>query len=317
MTIKTAEFVSPKHPDKICDQIADKILDYYLEKDKNSRTAIEVIGGHNKIVIIGEIKSKAKISKKQITDIVYSLINKNYNLSINLVEQSPEIAQGVEIGGAGDQGIMIGYATKETKSLMPLEYELARDLCQKIYEKYPFDGKTQVTIKNKEISTVVASFQNVPQKDLEKLVKSLIKAKEYCINPCGDWNIGGFDADTGLTGRKIIVDSYGPRIPVGGGCFSGKDPSKVDRSAAYMARKIAISYLKKYKAKEVLIKLAYAIGQKQPLMKSALIDKKEIQIKGFDLTPQGIIDFLDLRKPIYFKTSQWGHFGNDFPWDRA
>ncbi len=128
MTIKTAEFVSPKHPDKICDQIADKILDYYLEKDKNSRTAIEVIGGHNKIVIIGEIKSKAKISKKQITDIVYSLINKNYNLSINLVEQSPEIAQGVEIGGAGDQGIMIGYATKETKSLMPLEYELARDL---------------------------------------------------------------------------------------------------------------------------------------------------------------------------------------------
>ncbi len=316
MKIKTAEFVSPKHPDKICDQIADKILDYYLEKDKNSRTAIEVIGGHNKIVIIGEIKSKAKISKKQITDIVYSLINKNYNLSINLVEQSPEIAQGVEIGGAGDQGIMIGYATKETKSLMPLEYELARDLCQKIYEKYPFDGKTQVTIKNKEISTVVASFQNVPQKDLEKLVKSLIKAKEYCINPCGDWSIGGFDADTGLTGRKIIVDSYGPRIPVGGGCFSGKDPSKVDRSAAYMARKIAISYLKKYKAKEVLIKLAYAIGQKQPLMKSALIDNKEIQIKGFDLTPKGIIDFLDLRKPIYFKTSQWGHFGNDFPWDK-
>ena len=316
MKIKTAEFVSPKHPDKICDQIADKILDYYLEKDKNSRTAIEVIGGHNKIVIIGEIKSKAKISKKQITDIVYSLINKNYNLSINLVEQSPEIAQGVEIGGAGDQGIMIGYATKETKNLMPLEYELARNLCQKIYQKYPFDGKTQVTIKNKEISTVVVSFQNVPQKDLKKLVKSLIKAKEYCINPCGDWNIGGFDADTGLTGRKIIVDSYGPRIPVGGGCFSGKDPSKVDRSAAYMARKIAISYLKKYKAKEVLVKLAYAIGQKQPLMKGALIDNKEIQIKGFDLTPQGIIDFLDLRKPIYFKTSQWGHFGNDFPWDR-
>ena len=317
MKIKTAEFVSPKHPDKICDQIADKILDYYLEKDENSRTAIEVIGGHNKTVIIGEIKSKSKVSKKQITDIVYSLINKNYDLSINLVEQSPEIAQGVEIGGAGDQGIMIGYATKETKSLMPLEYELARNLCQKIYKKYPFDGKTQVTIKNKEISTVVVSFQNVPQKDLEKLVKSLIKAKEYCINPCGDWNIGGFDADTGLTGRKIIVDSYGPRIPVGGGCFSGKDPSKVDRSAAYMARKIAISYLKKYKAKEVLVKLAYAIGQKQPLMKSALIDNKEIQIKGFDLTPQGIINFLDLRKPIYFKTSQWGHFGNDFPWDRA
>lgn len=316
MNIKTAEFVSPKHPDKICDQIADRILDYYLKKDKYSRTAIEVMGGHNQIIIIGEVRSKAKINKKEIANLVHNLTGKKYNLIINLVEQSPEIAQGVEIGGAGDQGIMIGYATKETKSLMPLEYELARNLCQKIYQKYPFDGKTQVTIEGKKVLRVVASFQNVLQKDLEKLVKSLIKSKEYFINPCGNWNIGGFDADTGLTGRKIIIDSYGPRIPVGGGCFSGKDPSKVDRSAAYMARKIAVTYLKKYRAKEVLVKIAYAIGQKQPLMKRALINNKEKEIQEFDLTPQGIIKFLDLRKPIYSKTSEWGHFGNNFKWDK-
>jgi S-adenosylmethionine synthetase len=316
MNIKTAEFVSPKHPDKTCDRIADKILDNYLKKDRYSRTAIEVMGGHNKIVIIGEIKSKAKISKKEISDIIYSLVRKRYELIIKLVEQSPEIARGVEIGGAGDQGIMVGYATRETPNFMPLEYEHARDLCQKIYRKYPFDGKTQVTIDGKHILRAVASFQNAPKRDLEKLTRSLIKAEEYFINPAGDWHIGGFDADTGLTGRKMVVDSYGPRIPIGGGCFSGKDPSKVDRSAAYMARKIAVTYLKKYKAQEVLVKLAYAIGQEEPLMREAIVDGKEIQIKDFDLTPLGIIKTLDLRKPIYSKTCEWGHFGNNFQWDK-
>jgi len=316
MNIKTAEFVSPKHPDKTCDRIADKILDAYLKKDKYSRTAIEVMGGHKKIVIIGEVKSKAKLNKQEIAKIVYNLVGRNYELIINLVEQSPEIAQGVETGGAGDQGIMVGYATQETKNFMPLEYDLARDLCRKIYQKYPFDGKTQVTINGKKVLRVVASFQNVSRQKLEKLVKSLIKSEEYFINPCGDWQIGGFEADTGLTGRKIVVDGYGPRIPIGGGCFSGKDPTKVDRSGAYMARKVAVSYLKKYKVKEVLVRLAYAIGQKEPLMKSALIDGKEIEIKDFDLTPEGIIKQLNLRKPIYYQTSNWGHFGNNFIWDK-
>jgi len=315
MTIRTAEFVSPRHPDKICDQIADAILDAYLIKDKYSRTAIEVIGGHNLIVILGEVKSSINLKKIPILKIVRSIVGNKFEIIVRLEEQSPEIAQGVDIGGAGDQGIMIGYACKETKNYLPLEYELARNLCCKIYKKYPYDGKTQVTLGDKKVLRVVASFQNTKTKELEKLVKSIIKAEEYIINPSGDWKIGGFDADTGLTGRKLVVDSYGPRVPAGGGSFSGKDATKVDRSGAYMARKIAVDYLKKYKAKEVLVKLAYAIGRKEPLMKSVIVDGREKEIKGYDLTPNGIIKFLDLRKPIYRKTSQWGHFGNGFKWD--
>lgn len=315
MTIRTAEFVSPKHPDKICDQIADAILDAYLIKDKYSRTAIEVIGGHNLIVILGEVKSSINLKKIPILKIIKSMVGNKFEIIVRLEEQSPEIAQGVDIGGAGDQGIMIGYACKETKNYLPLEYELARNLCCKIYKKYSYDGKTQVTLGDKKVLRVVASFQNTKTKELEKLVKSIIKAEEYIINPSGDWKIGGFDADTGLTGRKLVVDSYGPRVPAGGGSFSGKDATKVDRSGAYMVRRIAVDYLKKYKAKEVLVKLAYAIGRKEPLMKSVIIDGREEEIKGYDLTPNGIIKFLDLRKPIYRKTSQWGHFGNGFKWD--
>ncbi|MCJ7829720.1 methionine adenosyltransferase domain-containing protein [Patescibacteria group bacterium] len=315
MTIRTAEFVSPKHPDKICDQIADAILDAYLIKDNYSRTAIEVIGGHNLIVILGEVKNSINLKKIPILKIVRSIVGNKYEIMIRLEEQSPEIARGVDIGGAGDQGIMIGYACKETKNYLPLEYELARNLCRKIYKKYPYDGKTQVTLKDKKVLRVVASFQNTKTKELEKFVRSIIKAEEYIINPSGDWKIGGFDADTGLTGRKLVVDSYGPRVPAGGGSFSGKDATKVDRSGAYMVRRIAVDYLKKYKAKEVLVKLAYAIGRKEPLMKSVIIDGREEEIKGYDLTPNGIIKFLDLRKPIYRKTSQWGHFGNGFKWD--
>jgi len=315
MKIKTAEFVSPKHPDKMCDQIADAILDAYLREDEYSRTAIEVIGGHNLIFVLGEVKSSIDIRKIPINKIIKSFVGDKFDIKIHLEEQSPEIAQGVDIGGAGDQGIMIGYVCNETKNYMPLEYELARNLCKKIYEKYPFDGKTQVTIEGNKVLRALASFQNTKAKELEDLVKSLIESEEYIINPAGDWKIGGFASDSGLTGRKLIVDSYGPQVPVGGGSFSGKDPTKVDRSGAYMARKIAVDYLKKYKAKEVLVKLAYAIGQKEPLMKSVIIDEKEEEVKGYDLTPQGIIKLLDLRKPIYAQTSQWGHFGNDFKWD--
>jgi len=315
MNIKTAEFVSPKHPDKICDQIADAILDAYLVKDKYSRTAIEVIGGHNLITILGEVKSSVNIKEIFIKKIIKSFIGDKFDIRIHLEEQSPEIAQGVDIGGAGDQGIMIGYACNETKNYMPLEYELARDLCRKIYKKYSYDGKTQITLEGNKVLRVVASFQNTKVKELDNLVKSIIKSEEYIINPAGDWRIGGFNADSGLTGRKLIVDSYGPRVPVGGGSFSGKDSTKVDRSGAYMARRIAVDYLKKYKANEILVKLAYAIGKEEPLMKSVIIDGKEREIKDYDLKPNNIIKSLDLRKPIYTKTSQWGHFGNGFKWD--
>ncbi len=312
MEIKTAEFVSPQHPDKRCDYLADAILDEYLIQDKFSRTALEVIGGHKLIGVVGEIRSKAKID---IEKIVKNIVGDDYKIIVNVSEQSYEIAKAVNRGGAGDQGVMIGYACNETKNFMPLEYELARDLCREIYKVFPRDGKTQVTIRDREVVKVVASFQNVATSDLGKLVKSLIKSEKYFINPAGDWQTGGFDADSGLTGRKIIIDNYGPNIPAGGGSFSGKDPTKVDRSGAYMARKIAVDFLKKFGAKKVLVKLAYAIGEKEPVMKRAVIDDKEEEIKGYDLTPEGIISYLDLRKPIYRKTAIWGHFGRGFKWD--
>jgi len=310
--IKTCEFVSPKHPDKMCDFIADSILDAYLKKDKKSRVAIEVLGGHNLVTITGEVKSQAKV---KIKDIVSKIVGKQYEIRINLEQQSPFISQGVNQGGAGDQGIMVGYACRETKTFMPYEYELARNLCKDIYTKYSFDGKVQVTINDKKIITVIASFQNIKSNELEKLVKSLIKAENYLINPAGEWPLGGFDADSGLSGRKIVIDAYGPQIPVGGGSFSGKDPTKVDRSGAYMARRIAVDLIQKYKADEVLVKLAYAIGKKEPVMALVFIDGKEISIpKKYDLSPQGIIKFLKLKRPIYAQTAVWGHFGRGFIW---
>ena len=217
---------------------------------------------------------------------------------------------------------MIGYACDETPELLPLEEVLARKLNQFIYEKYSFDGKTQVTIApDGTIDSIVASFQNAPHDELEKLVLEFVKDNglegklELHINPAGDWNQGGFDADTGLTGRKLIVDNYGPRIAIGGGCYSGKDPSKVDRSAAYMARRIAVDYLRKRHAHDVLVRLAYAIGYAEPLEKTVIIDGEPEEIEGYDLTPRGIIKYLDLKRPIYEKTAMWGHYGHEFPWD--
>jgi len=203
---KTSEFCSPKHPDKICDFIADSILDAYLKKDKKSRTAIEVMGGHNLIIINGEVTSKGKLD---IEKLVKEIVGPNYKVIINLALQSPEIAQGVDKGGAGDQGIMKGYATEATPEYLPLEYVLARNLCQKIFAVYPYDGKTQVTIENDKVLTVVASFQNTKNEELLKLTKKIIKADEYIINPAGEWTKGGFDADTGLSGRKLI-----PSLPL-------------------------------------------------------------------------------------------------------
>ena len=267
-SIKTAEFVSPSHPDKICDFIADSILDAYLKGDKYSRSGVEVMGGHNLITVNGEVTSK---TKPDLELLIKNIVGKNYKVIINLSKQSPSIAHGVDIGGAGDQGIMKGYATAETKSMMPKEYELARNLCMKIYKKYPYDGKVQVTLAGDKVKTVVASFQNSKNKELLPFVKNIIKAEEYLINPAGEWTMGGFDADAGLSGRKLIMDSYGPEIPIGGGSFSGKDYTKVDRSGAYIARKIAVDYVKSGKAKEVFVKLAYAIGKPEPVMAMAVL----------------------------------------------
>ncbi|MFZ2072255.1 MAG: methionine adenosyltransferase domain-containing protein [Minisyncoccia bacterium] len=314
MSIKTAEFVSPGHPDKICDFIADSILDAYLEEDKNSRVAVEVMGGHNLITINGEITSKAS---PDLESLVKKIVGQNYKVIVNLSKQSLEISRGVDTGGAGDQGIMKGYATSETESMMPREYDLARNLCMKIYEKYPYDGKVQVTLDGEKIKTVVASFQNSKNDELLFLVQSIIKADEYLINQAGEWTQGGFDADTGLSGRKIIIDNYGPEIPIGGGSFSGKDYTKVDRSGAYIARKIAKDFIRRGKAREVFVKIAYAIGKAEPVMAIVVLDGREIPIEGYDLTPKGIKELLNLDNVKFSETSKWGHFGrSEFPWEK-
>lgn len=313
MSIKTAEFVSPSHPDKICDFIADSILDAYLKEDKNSRVAVEVMGGHNLITINGEITSSGN---PDLESLVKKIVGQNFEIKINLVKQSLEICRGVDCGGAGDQGIMKGYATAETESMMPREYDLARNLCMKIYEKYPYDGKVQVTLEDEKIKTVVVSFQNTKNIELLELVKSLISSEEYLINQSGEWHVGGFDADTGLSGRKIVTDNYGPEIPIGGGSFSGKDYTKVDRSGAYIARKIAVDFVKAEKAKEVFVKLAYCIGKPEPVMAVAVLDGKEEKITSYDLTPAGIKNLLKLDEIDFAETSKWGHFGRGFSWDK-
>ena len=313
---RTAESVSPKHPDKICDQISDAILDAYLAKDPKARVAVDVAGGHGKLFVTGEVTATHHVD---ILPIVRRLAG-DIELIENIATQSPEIAQGVDIGGAGDQGIMIGYATDETPELLPLEVALARSLNQYLYEKWPYDGKTQVTLDGDEIVSVVASFQNAPHDELAEAVTGWVSALGSAhptlhVNPAGDWGIGGFDADAGLTGRKLAVDNYGPRIPLGGGAFSGKDPSKVDRSAAYAARKIAVDYLRARKAHEVVVRIAYAIGVAEPLEATVILDGAPEGVEGYDLTPNGIIEWLKLRRPVYEETARYGHFGHGFGWE--
>ena len=314
--LKTAECVSPRHPDKLCDRISDAVLDAYLLQDPKSRVAIESVGSHGKIFVTGEVTSHA--TGVDVHKIVEEIAGSGYEVTVHIVAQSPQIAQGVDVGGAGDQGIMVGYATRATSTYMPKEYELARTLCQHVYEKFPYDGKTQVTLNadTGEITSVVCSFQNAPHAALLERVQTFLPdAKEYHINPAGDWDQGGFDADAGLTGRKIIVDNYGPEVAVGGGAFSGKDSSKVDRSAAYMARRVAVDYLEANPdAYEVLVKLAYAIGYPEALMAVVVIDGVPQTISGYDLTPNGIKTFLGLERPIYAETAAWGHFGRGFSW---
>lgn len=319
--IRTAECVSPMHPDKMCDRISDTLLDLHLEQDPNSRVAIETCGGIGMVFITGEVTSNAVVTRENIVKVVHDITTDDtIEVIININSQSPEIAQGVDTGGAGDQGIMIGYACRDNEQFLPQEYYLSRELNKSVFDKYPYDGKTQVTMNGNSLR-VVCSFQNAPADELEKLVMEYFEDfPQYHIealhcNPAGDWNIGGFTADAGLTGRKLAVDNYGPRVPLGGGAFSGKDCTKVDRSAAYMGRRIAVDILEQRpEVNEVFVQLAYAIGYDKPLQASALVDGEHEFIKGYDLSPKGIIDFLELRKPVFGESASFGHMGAGFSW---
>ena len=320
---RTAEFVSPKHPDKICDRISDKVLDYCIGLDPNARVAIETMGGHGSIYVNGEItmKSTTTIPVPHLVEEVLETTDYLQSTQVNIVQQSPEISRGVDTGGAGDQGIMVGYACDENDEYVPEEYRLSRSLCRHLYDKFPYDGKTQVTTRDDRNIFVVTSFQNVDRVTLHNEVSEWLKTEDYGLmlthaNPAGDWTQGGFDADAGVTGRKLVVDNYGPRVPIGGGAFSGKDSSKVDRSAAYMARRIAVDLLEANDgAEEVYVYLAYAIGYDKPLQATAIIDGYEVGVEPrYDLSPNGIVSTLGLQEPKFEKTAEWGHMGTEQIW---
>ena len=310
-----AESVTSRHPDKICDIISDSILDECLRQDPKSRVAVETIGGHGKIAVYGEVTTNADVNY---FDVIYNMYleitGKPIKVNTNIVQQSPEIKDKVDTGGAGDQGLMIGYACMENEMYMPQEMYYAK----KLLEGYEVDGKSQVVMENEAIvKNVVLSVQGEVQNRLEQRVFKVIGDVPMYCNNIGEFNIGGFDSDSGCTGRKIVVDSYGGRVPVGGGAFSGKDPSKVDRSGAYMARWIALQYLRRFSADEVLVKLGYVIGKAEPLLKEAIVDGRKIRV-DYDCRPEAIIERFDLLRPIYRDTAIKGHFGRDgVPWDVA
>jgi S-adenosylmethionine synthetase len=371
----TVESVTSGHPDKICDQISDAILDAYLTQDPNSRVAVETFGGHGKLVIGGEVTSTGKVDHAQVARDVYKNIGYTDELEISshVVTQSPDIAMGVDTGGAGDQGIMYGFATDETPEFLPKGIVLAHKLARRLEEcrrdisegslgrsdddgqrefsaenyradsgntssaLLPWlrsDGKTQVTYTDGKLNTVLVSTQHSKDVTHEELVKEITekiispllseeerKTVKILVNPTGQFIQGGFEADTGLTGRKLMVDTYGGLIPHGGGCFSGKDATKVDRSGAYMARYVAKNLVSAGYGKEVLVAVAYAIGMAEPLMIEAINEKgenlAEIVRKNFDFKPLSIIKTLNLRSPIFSQTSTYGHFGkNNLPWEK-
>ena len=359
----TSESVTEGHPDKLCDSISDAVLDACLKQDPNSRVAIETFATNDTITIAGQLTTTAQINVEELarnrvkeigfdnkdTDIDY----KNCRILIDITKQSPDIALGVDVGGAGDQGIMFGYACDETESYMPYAIDMAHKLSSRLtfVRKegiVPFirpDGKTQVTVeyegdKPKRIETILISTQHldsvtteqVREAVIENVIKAVIpenmiddKTNIY-INPTGRFVIGGPLGDTGLTGRKIIVDTYGGYARHGGGAFSGKDASKVDRSAAYMLRHIAKNIVANGYAKKCEIQVAYAIGMKEPLSicvntfgTSTKSEEELVEIikNKFDLTPAGIINYLELRKPIYSETTNYGHFGKEnLPWEK-
>lgn len=340
MKLYSNEIVFRGHPDKVCDQISDAILDEYLKKDKFSRCAIEVMGGKGKIFITGEVTSKTKVNvtaivKRVLKDVGYQ---EEYEIINNLGKQSKDIALGTnkEIGGAGDQGMMFGYACNDTKELLPtamvilqklsMWYDEERKKCPYLYS----DGKAQITgyydddMKLQKIKYFTISYQNdelhrdetdekIKQKCLEICKYYDIEIEKFLINPTGKFLIGGFNADAGLTGRKIVVDSYQSFAKVGGGAFSGKDPSKVDRSAAYKAREIAKQYLKKHNLKWCSVQLSYAIGIEKPLaiyINSNLGDIKVDESLYEKCTPNNIIKDLKLYEPLYEQKARFGHFLN-------
>src|SRR3989339_971944 len=367
----TSESVTEGHPDKVCDQISDTVLDEVLRQDPKGRVACETFVTMGLVIVGGEITTNAfidthKITRDLIKDIGYSDPKYGFDYEtcavINTIHtQSPDIAQGVDSGGAGDQGLMVGYACKETPELMPLPIMLAHRLTRKLADvrkknglKYlgP-DGKSQVTVEYRDgepvrVETVVISTQHTEEildrsgkkittkareEIIEKVVKPIVgkwidKKTKYFINPTGKFVIGGPQSDTGMTGRNNIVDTYGGMAPHGGGAFSGKDPTKVDRSACYMARHIAKNVVGAGLADKCTVQLAYAIGGAEPA--SVMIDtdgtgklpEKEITrlvVKHFPLTPRGLIEYLKLRRPIYRNTASYGHFGRNeegFTWEK-
>ena len=371
----TSESVSEGHPDKVCDRISDMVVDTYLSKEPDARVACETLATTNKVVLAGEtrgpkIKNDDLIEKIRecIKDIGYDQEGfswKTANIETHLHEQSSDIAMGVDSKGnkdegAGDQGIMFGYACKETKDLMPAPIHfshkilrlMAEDRKKGILKGIEPDSKSQVTMlyedeKPKIVTSVVISTQHskdIDQKKVKDLIypyisksipKELIKdldEKNVYVNPTGQFIIGGPNADTGLTGRKIIVDTYGGAAPHGGGAFSGKDPTKVDRSAAYVARYVAKNVVASGISDKCLIQLAYAIGVSEPLSvyvklsdkdKNKTEDVKKIIKQNFDLSPRGIRELLGLNKPIYQVTSAYGHFGRnpsnngEFSWEKT
>ncbi len=364
----TSESVSKGHPDKVCDQISDAVLDAILAKDKTARVACETYITRGLVMVGGEITTRTwvdveQIARQVIKEIGYTEAKFGFNgdtcAVVNVIgKQSPDISQGVDVGGAGDQGLMVGYAVDETLEYMPLSLVLANNILKNLEKArkektLPYlgpDAKSQVTVeyvdgKPVRVDTIVLSTQHTPEildktgtKITEKskreietvailpMVKKWIdKNTKIYINPTGKFVIGGPQSDTGLTGRKIIVDTYGGRCPHGGGAFSGKDPTKVDRSAAYMARYIAKNIVAAKLASECTVQIAYAIGRDEPVGfyvdtdgTGKIADEKlaEIACKIFPLTPRGIIEHFKLRNPIYLQTAAYGHFGRKgFPWE--
>lgn len=358
----TSESVTPGHPDKLCDQISDRILDEFIRKDPNSRVACEVCANKDKIVVMGEITSSAvvdieKIVRDTVINIGYDndklgFNGNNVKIDLDINKQSPDIAQGVDNSsdtksiGAGDQGMMFGYATNETENYMPYPLYMAHLLSKRLYQVFKDkeikylrpDGKTQVTVlyeddKPKYIDTIVISAQhdpidlNILKEDIKKYVIDYVVPKEMInkntkiyINPTGRFVIGGPVGDSGLTGRKIIVDTYGGVCGHGGGAFSGKDPSKVDRSASYYARYVAKTIVAAKLCDKIEIQVAYAIGISKPVSiyintfnTNKIPEEKILNIinKVFNFEPENIIRELDLKKPIYHLTTCFGHFGKN------